>query len=452
MPAQTLDQLLKVFNVGDQDLALLHRSSLVGGNGIDHALAKLHGKNDAGPEVTAVRRDPRMTQLRSEYWARVASGQIDGTFVDQAHRLGAAFFEHGIPAQALIISASTTIGTIIEALPAISGGWWGWTPWVAARTRRLYQARSMLRSAFNRVASLGLTVVFDGYSSAQSAEKQSRMDGIERSFGSRITGTVEAMAGDFGLFEAALQTMFESISGTTQAADAADGAAAEAKFTAAAVATAAEKLTSSVTGIAEQVSNSTAIANKAVETAKHTDIVVKALVEGAQKIGDVVNLISSIAGQTNLLALNATIEAARAGTAGKGFAVVASEVKSLANQTARATEEIGRQIGQIQDATREAVLSIRDIDQAICKLSQVSGQIADAVEQQRFATENIARSVTQASSCNEEVSRLTTNIRGYSQATTDAVDRLAGSATGLTSRSSTLREAARHFIEDAKAA
>ncbi len=451
MPAQMLEQLLKVFNIHDQDLALLHSCSLADGGIVAHAMGE-RSADDAGPEMMAAKRDLEVTRLRLDYWSSVAGGRIDNTFVDLACRLGAAFFDIGVPPQALIIGHSITTGIIIRALPGISGGWWGWTPWVAARTLRLYQAQSMVRSVLDKVALLALTIVLDGYNCAQAAEKQHKMDSIERSFGTKITGTVEAMTGDFGQFDAALQAMCESASHTSKAADAADGAATEARCTAATVTAATEELAFSMSEITGQVSQATAIAATAVGTAKRTDSVVRALAEGAQKIGDVVNLISSIAGQTNLLALNATIEAARAGEAGKGFAVVASEVKSLASQTAQATQEISQQIGQIQDATREAVLTVQGIDEAIGKLSQVSGQIALAVRQQRVATENIARSVVQAAFGNEEVSRLTTSIRGYSQSTIEAVERLAGNAAELTSRSSILHDAARSFIKDAKAA
>jgi methyl-accepting chemotaxis protein len=150
-----------------------------------------------------------------------------------------------------------------------------------------------------------------------------------------------------------------------------------------------------------------------VDETKRTDGIVHALSEGAQKIGQVVELIASIAGQTNLLALNATIEAARAGDAGKGFAVVASEVKSLAGQTARATEQIGAQVSQIQAATREAVEAIRGIGTTIDEVSSIAATIASAVEQQGAATAEIARNVQQTAAATLDV---TTNIAGVSTA------------------------------------
>ncbi|KAA5609168.1 HAMP domain-containing protein, partial [Rhodovastum atsumiense] len=161
------------------------------------------------------------------------------------------------------------------------------------------------------------------------------------------------------------------------------------------VASATEELSASIGEITRQVEQSTAIAHQAVEEAQRTDTTVRALAESAQKIGDVVGLITSIAGQTNLLALNATIEAARAGDAGKGFAVVATEVKSLAAQTARATEEIGAQIARIQAATQDAVTAIGGIARTIDQVNSITGTIAVAVKEQGAATAEISRSVQQ---------------------------------------------------------
>ena len=204
----------------------------------------------------------------------------------------------------------------------------------------------------------------------------------------------------------AVSAFSDTVSTITVASSVA-AAAEEASTNVQTVASAAEELSSSISEINRQVNQSNQIASNAATEAERSNEQVQGLAVAAQKIGEVVELISDIAEQTNLLALNATIEAARAGDAGKGFAVVASEVKNLANQTAKATEEIGTQIGGIQTATKDAVDAIQGITSTIGEINEISTAIAAAVEEQGSATQEIARNVEQASAGTSEV---TTNI------------------------------------------
>jgi methyl-accepting chemotaxis protein len=190
------------------------------------------------------------------------------------------------------------------------------------------------------------------------------------------------------------------------------------------VAAAAEQMAASVSEITRQVSQSATTTRRAAEQAGETDAGVRELAASAQKIGEVVRLISDIAGRTNLLALNATIEAARAGEAGKGFAVVASEVKALASQTAKATEEIGRQIADIQASTGQAVAAIQGIGEVVREVDQIAGAIAAAVEQQGAATREIARGAGLAATGTGEVSGSVAQIRSSAEATATRVAEL----------------------------
>jgi methyl-accepting chemotaxis protein len=188
-----------------------------------------------------------------------------------------------------------------------------------------------------------------------------------------------------------------------------------------AVASGAEELAASVSEISRQASDALSISTKAVEQANETNTIVSGLAQAAQKIGDVVKLINSIAEQTNLLALNATIEAARAGEAGRGFAVVASEVKSLATQTSKATEEISGQIAEVQSSTASAVTVIEAISQTISRINEISAAIAASVEEQSSVTQNISKNMQVAAKgvgdINASMSEIATAARSVDAAT-----------------------------------
>ena len=181
------------------------------------------------------------------------------------------------------------------------------------------------------------------------------------------------------------------------------------------VASASEQLRSSIEEIGRQVTQSSEIAGKAVEQAECSTSMINGLREGAQKIGEVVNMIQDIAEQTNLLALNATIEAARAGEAGKGFAVVASEVKALATQTAKATEEIAQQVGEIQGATGTAVDAVDSINRIITDINEISTSISSAVEEQGAATQEVAKNISGVSEASSETGRLVSDAQGAAE-------------------------------------
>jgi methyl-accepting chemotaxis protein len=218
------------------------------------------------------------------------------------------------------------------------------------------------------------------------------------------------------------------------------------------VATATEELTSSVNEISRQVHESARMAADAVGQARATTGQVSELSKAAGRIGDVVELINTIAGQTNLLALNATIEAARAGEAGRGFAVVASEVKALAEQTAKATGEIGQQISAIQSATGQSVDAISHISGVIQSLSEIASTIAAAVEEQGAATQEIARNVQQAAHGTQEVSSRITDVQRGAAATGSASSQLLAAAQSLSADSSRLQHEVGRFLESVRAA
>jgi methyl-accepting chemotaxis protein len=284
------------------------------------------------------------------------------------------------------------------------------------------------------------------------AQRTQRLEAMLKNFETRIGGVVGAVSTAATQLEATAQGMSGSAAQTNQQAESVSSAAGMASAGVQTAAAAAEELVTSIGEISRRIADSVTLTGEAVAEARRTDGVVKALAEGAAKIGQVVELITRIAGQTNLLALNATIEAARAGEAGKGFAVVASEVKSLAHQTATATEQITTHIGHIQSATSEAVAAIRAISGKIEDISANSASIASAVEQQGAATSEIARNVQQTASNTETV---THNIAGVSRAigeTGSAAVQVLSAAGELSKRADQLSQEVDSFVNDVRAA
>ncbi|MET4390756.1 methyl-accepting chemotaxis protein [Bradyrhizobium sp. F1.4.3] len=254
-------------------------------------------------------------------------------------------------------------------------------------------------------------------------DKRDALISLADRFDASVGQLVGMMASGSGELETTAKSMSSTAEGTNRRAAVVGSAATEASQRVQTVAAAAEELSSSITEISRQVAQSAEVTGRAVDSARRTDTIVRALSDGAQQIEHVAELISSIAAQTNLLALNATIEAARAGEAGRGFAVVASEVKSLASQTAEATREIGDKIAQIQGATKEAVDAIGGITATIEEVSRIATSIGAAIEEQGAATAEIARSVSQTAEATKEV---TTNIGGVSTAANET-----GNAAGM---------------------
>jgi methyl-accepting chemotaxis protein len=292
---------------------------------------------------------------------------------------------------------------------------------------------------------------------AQAAEQEKReerarkIDEVTRNFDAVISSVADTVSTAAGETQDTARVMSGTADELKDQADAASSASAQASVNVQTVASAAEELSGSITEISRQVGRSAEVAGRAVAEAEQANGTIRGLAEAGERIGAVVNLINEIASQTNLLALNATIEAARAGDAGKGFAVVASEVKSLANQTARATEEIGAQIAAMQGATGNAVSAITGIQTIIAEINEFTTSIASAVEEQGAATQEIARNVQEAAAGTKRVSDNTASVTQAAGQTGTAAGQLLGASSMLAEQAKTMRSAVSGFLAEVKA-
>ena len=284
------------------------------------------------------------------------------------------------------------------------------------------------------------------------ASRKADMHKMADDFEAAVGRIVETVSSASGQLEVSAGTLTATAERAQELATTVAAASEEASTNVQSVASATEEMASSVTEISRQVQASARMANDAVDQARFTNDRVSELSKAATRIGDVVELINTIAGQTNLLALNATIEAARAGEAGRGFAVVASEVKALAEQTAKATGEIGQQITGIQAATQESVNAIQAISGTIEKLSEISSTIAAAVEEQGAATQEISRNVQQAATGTQQVSSNIGDVQRGASETGSASSQVLAAAQSLSGDSNRLKLEVGRFLDSVRAA
>jgi methyl-accepting chemotaxis protein len=393
-------------------------------------LARLVGKNV-----------PRLKAAQAAHWERLFNGRFDDAYMQSVRTIGLIHNKIGLESRWYIGAYNFVLNRLHEL--AVKSHHW--------KPRRLMAVLTAVTSA----ATLDMDIAISVYHEAMLIDRQQRQDKLTsaiKEFDAQIKAaldTVRTAASNMQDTANALAANAEAASRQTMVVAAASG---EASTNVQTVADAAEELSASVLEISRQAGESAEIAGQALAQANRTNTTVQGLADKARKIGDVVKLITDIASQTNLLALNATIEAARAGEAGKGFAVVASEVKNLANQTAKATEEISQQIAEMQQATGDSVTAIEGIAATITSVNGTAITIASAVEEQGTATKEIARNVQQASRGTQAVSN---NIAGLTQAASDTGEtatRVLASAAELSRQSEILHKQVEGFFGRVRAA
>ena len=296
-----------------------------------------------------------------------------------------------------------------------------------------------------------LTAEQEAQKARTAEERRQAMNHLADTFEANVMGVVGVVASSATQMQSTAQSMSSAAAQASQQANTVSHAAADATNNVGTVAAAAEQLSSSISEISSRVADAARISTQASEQAERTNQTVQTLAVAAGKIGEVIQLINDIASQTNLLALNATIEAARAGEAGKGFAVVANEVKSLANQTGRATDEIGTQIAAVQEEVGNAVVAINEIRTIIEQVREISAGIASAVEEQGAATTEIARNVQHAAHGTQQVSSTIIGVTEAATITGAAASQVLSSAGDLQRNSERLSQELTGFLARVRA-
>lgn len=384
---------------------------------------------------------PRLKSVQGTHWHRLFDGRFDEAYIHSVRTIGMIHNKIGLEPRWYIGGYNFVLGELIA---------------LAVRCHRWRPARlAPLLRAINAAVMVDMDFAISVYQEAMLADRHQRQEAVATAIG-HFDGAMTAALGTVGrsatVMRAAAESLASGAARTSQQTQTVADASGQASANVQSVATAAEQLSASISEINRLVSTSTGTTGVAVEQARRTNATIGDLAQGAEKIGAVVQLISDIASQTNLLALNATIEAARAGDAGKGFAVVATEVKSLAGQTARATEDIRVQIASMQEMTRAAVTVIREIVQTISTIDEVSTAIAAAVEQQGAATGEISRNIQEAARGTEGVSSNIQGLNSVSALTGQTAGEVLAAAGDVARQADALRDEVARFFESIREA
>lgn len=382
-------------------------------------------------------------KMQIEHWARILDGRFDESYEASVNKIGQVHNKLGLEPRWYIGGYNALVTGLVAAIDRMP---------TKLFDRSAGKQKAAIQAAVIKAAMLDMDLAISVYIEEGRRDRRAVLDRLGNDFQQMIGSVADAIGNASGDLNVAAKNMTASAETSVRQSGIVETASRDASAGVQAVAVATEQLSGSIREISRQVNDSARIAGEAVRNADETSATMRRLSEAAQKIGAVVELISSIAGQTNLLALNATIEAARAGEAGRGFAVVAQEVKSLAEQTAKATAEIGEQVGDIQASTSDSVTAIGSITTVIKSLSEISAAISAAVEEQDAATNEISRSVQDAAKGTGDVSTNVSDISRVANETGTAAGHVQSSASELSRQSEKLRVELGKFLATVKAA
>jgi methyl-accepting chemotaxis protein len=444
----TISSRLKFNMIGDEAVATLRQSKSFILSELPSILDKFYDHISKFTETSKFfkSREHMMhaKEMQLKHWAIIMDGRFDESYEISVTKVGEIHNKLGLEPRWYIGGYNALVSGLVEAiglrLPA------------ATFDRQIAKKRIVLQTAIIKAAMLDMDFAIAVYIEAGRRDRKSILETLASDFEKTIGSVVSIVASAATELQAAAQTMTASAEQSATQSRAVDVSSKQASENVQSVAAATEELTSSVNEISRRVSDSARVTSDAARDADRTAETMKHLSEGAQKIGAIVDMINGIAAQTNLLALNATIEAARAGEAGRGFAVVAHEVKSLAEQTAKATADIATQVGDMQASTSESVAAIAGITTTIKSLNDISTAIAAAVEEQGAATSEIARNVQRAAKGTGEVSETISGITQSAGETGAAAAQVLSAASELSIQSEQLRGEVDKFLVTVRAA
>ena len=386
----------------------------------------------------------RANKAQQGHWAKLFSGRFDQDYVDSVHRIAEVHNKIGLSPEPYVAGYLL----VLEELHAL----------VIQRYMHSFRPAESARLICNAIQAIDRAVLFDvqlvvaTYLAEGEKGFTKRLGELADQFDETITGFADKVSQSAVSLRTNSEGLLKAVDRTAEEASHAASGATESTANLQAVAAATEEMNASIAEISRQVTHTSNTASEAVEIVDKTDNIVRSLNEAADKIGQVVTLIQTIASQTNLLALNATIEAARAGEAGRGFAVVAGEVKALSAQTAQATNDIAQQVGHVQAVSKEVAASIKQIMTTVDGIREAATAISVAVEQQNAVTAEIGRSVSEAASGSGIVSDAVEGVRSVSGTTQEGARAVSQAATSLSDDAASLKAETANFIVKIRAA